>query len=454
MKVLISILVLMTSIQAIGADNPNGPGASAYDGTFEANSRQKDILNMALDGEGSVYSTFEFQSEYNNVNGCPLTIRYVRFGNDVTKKGAIAFSTGFTEPALKYTELADDLLKKGYGPIYIINHRGQGNSDRVLVPESEQSCDVQAETNKDTPQKEIRHKGFVDNFKHYTGDFDQFVKTILEEDGPVGIGIVNPDKFFLLAHSMGGAVALAYIMNHQNPFEKVILSSPMLRVLLPEQKILGIGMGTGRFNNWVSHTGSNPMEWFGVFEWTDYAREAERLSPVWSRNKRPFGSDSFFGGTPVNGSTSDPNRHWFHVNLLNYHPDDMAINGPTVGWVHEALDGTENMIWSPIRSGKGVYDFLRINKINLETHNPKDMRIKIFQASADKAVINSGQDDVCNRFNEVLEAPYFKLQKSKYASVEMCSLIKEGFVGAEHELFIESNLYRDHAIKLLTEHFQ
>ena len=110
-------------------------------------------------------------------------------------KGIIVISSGRTEGMVKYQELIYDLTKNGYS-VYINDHRGQGNSERLL---------------KD-PQI-----GHVNKFGNYVKDMHTFVKTFI----PKG------KKRILLGHSMGGAIASLYVEQYQHDFNALVLSSPM-----------------------------------------------------------------------------------------------------------------------------------------------------------------------------------------------------------------------------------
>ena len=110
-------------------------------------------------------------------------------------KARIVISSGRTEGMVKYQELIYDLNQNGYD-VYILDHRGQGYSQRLLQ-------DI--------------HKGYVDNFFHYVDDLKFFVDNFV----PKG------KKRILLAHSMGGAIASLYVEKYPDDFNALILSSPM-----------------------------------------------------------------------------------------------------------------------------------------------------------------------------------------------------------------------------------
>jgi len=123
-----------------------------------------------------------------------LDIAYRTFVVD-NAKGIIVISSGRTEGMLKYQEFIYDLTQNGYS-VYIHDHRGQGNSARLL---------------KDT------QIGYVNKFDDYVKDLYTFVHTIVPKS----------KKCILIGHSMGGAIASLYIEEHRGDFDALILSSPM-----------------------------------------------------------------------------------------------------------------------------------------------------------------------------------------------------------------------------------
>lgn len=119
-------------------------------------------------------------------------------------KNCLVILPGRTEPIEKYAELVYDLLETPTGgnlQFYLMDHRGQGLSGRMAGPSD---------------------MGHVDKFENYVSDVDTFVK------------LQNLDKRcehkYLLAHSMGAGIATAYLLKNPKTFDKVILSSPMLKI--------------------------------------------------------------------------------------------------------------------------------------------------------------------------------------------------------------------------------
>jgi len=120
-------------------------------------------------------------------------------------KANIVISSGRTESMVKYKELIYDLMHNGYS-VYILDHRGQGFSSRMLK----------------NPQI-----GHVDNFYHYVDDLKYFVDNF----------VPKKPKRILLAHSMGGAIASLYVEQYRDDFDALILSSPMHEPLVLREGI-------------------------------------------------------------------------------------------------------------------------------------------------------------------------------------------------------------------------
>lgn len=135
------------------------------------------------------------QGQFEGVDGVP--IRFVSYDTPADN-GALVVFPGRTETFLKYCELAYDLRDLGFA-IYMMDHRGQGLSGRMLA-DSE--------------------KGYVRYFDDYVQDMRTFVR---EHVAP------NHDRLFAIGHSMGGA-ALTVLEQRYDFFEAAVLSAPMLKI--------------------------------------------------------------------------------------------------------------------------------------------------------------------------------------------------------------------------------
>jgi len=127
-----------------------------------------------------------------------VPIYYRIFRQPGEEKGAVMISSGRTEGALKYQEVIYDLYNNGYS-VYIHDHRGQGLSGRMT----------------DDPEM-----GYVDDFQYYIDDMKTFYDNFVKPDGH--------KKIFLLAHSLGGAIGMAYLEQFPGDLSAAAFSSPML----------------------------------------------------------------------------------------------------------------------------------------------------------------------------------------------------------------------------------
>ncbi len=113
---------------------------------------------------------------------------------------AIVISSGRTESYIKYKELVYDLYQAGYS-VYILDHRGQGLSGRMLSGDT-------------------RHDiGYVRDFADYAADLKQFYTQFVLPTGH--------RHYALLCHSMGGCIGSAYLETWPRDFACAVLSSPM-----------------------------------------------------------------------------------------------------------------------------------------------------------------------------------------------------------------------------------
>jgi len=156
------------------------------------------------------------------------------------EKGALVISSGRTESHIKYAEFIYDLRDAGFS-IYILDHRGQGFSGRML----------------DDPQK-----GYIGSFEDYVADLKTFVDTVVNARGHA--------TRFILAHSMGGTIAVMYVAKYPDDFDGLILSAPMLQINtspLPEtvaalltKVLIALGMGDSYIPGGNKYDPDEPFE--------------------------------------------------------------------------------------------------------------------------------------------------------------------------------------------------
>ncbi len=149
-----------------------------------------------------------------------LQLRYYGY-RSARSNQAIVLSPGRMELAQKYAELSFELIQAGYS-VYILDHRGQGLSQRELL----------------NP-----HKGYVSHFSQYQQDFARFIDHVVVPAGHQGT--------IALGHSMGCAILAGYLQHYQHPFDAVILASPMLGIytgLVPYRLAQSLALAYGALN--------------------------------------------------------------------------------------------------------------------------------------------------------------------------------------------------------------
>ncbi len=137
-------------------------------------------------------------------------LRYSQFGCGLGKKGALVIAPGRAEGSPEYYETALDFIKNGYSPVYVIDHRGQGLSPRIL---------------------ENSFKSHVDDFMNYVSDLDYAVEDILENLKKLGF-VKGKTPLMYASNSMGGGIGLGYFhkKGSENPFTAAAILGSMIRV--------------------------------------------------------------------------------------------------------------------------------------------------------------------------------------------------------------------------------
>ncbi len=207
-----------------------------------------------------------------------VRLRAVRWTPSSNGRGTVAVLGGRGECIEKYFEVVAELLARGFA-VASIDWRGQGGSERQL--------------------RNVR-KGHVDDFSHFERDLDAFVGSVLRP--------CCPPPWFALCHSMGAAILLMVDEAARCPFERLVLTSPMIAV------------------KGIDHRG--PMRF--LLEALDALGmgaafiPGERSGNLWSA---PFAG---------NVLTTDPVRFGRIAKLAEAAPH-LFLGGPTVGWAHAAF---------------------------------------------------------------------------------------------------------------------
>jgi len=139
------------------------------------------------------------KGEFSSFQGVDdIRINYASFVNE-SHQQCIVIVPGRSEGYLKYKELSYELFQHGYD-IHIIDHRGQGISERIASN---------------------RYKGYVKSFDHYSDDLHTFISQVTKQ---------QCKNTYLLAHSMGGAISARYLQRYPNDIKAAVLASPMIAI--------------------------------------------------------------------------------------------------------------------------------------------------------------------------------------------------------------------------------
>jgi lysophospholipase len=131
-----------------------------------------------------------------------VTIRYgIWLSGEGIKKGSVLLLNGRTEFMEKHLETVRELTQRGFD-VYSLDWRGQGGSSRLLL----------------NPEK-----GHVNCYEDYINDLSAFFQCVLRPE-------VIEKPLIILAHSMGGHIALRFLIEQPAAAERMVLLSPMIDI--------------------------------------------------------------------------------------------------------------------------------------------------------------------------------------------------------------------------------
>lgn len=235
---------------------------------------QRDVLPYFTTGQQRTF-----------INSQGLKLNFYSFVKSENTK-TIVILPGRTEPAIKYAELVYD-FKDLKANIYILDHQGQGASERLLADS---------------------HKGYVKLFDNYIQDLSGWLNEVVIPETPA------QDRF-LLAHSMGGTIATVYLAKGNTTFKKAILSCPMLEI------------NTKPYTESVGRLLTNVLVLAG---------QGKKYAP--ERGPYIAEADTF----EKNELTHSEARFDMTKALFVSQPE-LALGGPTSTWVDQALKTTKKI---------------------------------------------------------------------------------------------------------------
>ncbi|OUS30149.1 hypothetical protein A9Q99_06625 [Gammaproteobacteria bacterium 45_16_T64] len=165
----------------------------------------EDVAEYRRYYQQEVLPYFNSQGEFGFFEGVEsVDISYAKFEVE-NGNGALVILHGLNETYIKYAELIYDLRDLGLS-VYIMEHRGHGNSDRIL-----------------NDNEQEQRKIYIKSFDNYVTDAKIFLDTV--------VNATPHEKHFIFAHSVGGNVAAQLLEQYPNAFDAAVLSSPMMEVL-------------------------------------------------------------------------------------------------------------------------------------------------------------------------------------------------------------------------------
>lgn len=190
--------------------------------------------------------------------------------------GTVVYFNGRTEFIEKNLETIQELRARGFD-VWTLDWRGQGLSHRAL---------------------NNHHKGHIEDYSQYLGDLKLFFRDYVETK--------RRGSLFLLAHSMGGHIALRLLHDDPNRFERAVLTSPLI-------DLYG--------DNFFVKTIVKILAWFGA--WPALARAYIPGTGDYGPDARRFDSNKL---------TSDKERFDLMHDQIDANPG-LALGGPTPAWL-------------------------------------------------------------------------------------------------------------------------
>jgi len=119
---------------------------------------------------------------------------YQGFLPDGRPRAILLILHGLAEHSGRYVNVVDHFVPKGYA-VYGFDQRGHGQSEGM--------------------------RGYVEKFSYFTDDTKTFFEMLRNK---------HPDeKFFMVGHSVGGVIAIAYSLYRQDEFDGLILSGATVK---------------------------------------------------------------------------------------------------------------------------------------------------------------------------------------------------------------------------------
>lgn len=272
------------------------------------------------------YESAGSEGGFIGVGGIPISYRKFEVQDE---KGALVVLNGRNESYAKYAEVFYDLSSWGYS-VYSFDHRGQGASGRM------------------TPDPQM---GYVDSYSDYVADLDFFMTHV--------VNARSHSKVFLLAHSMGGAIASLYASEYPKAFDAVVLSAPMFEIntIISDSLAYMIASSNVALGNGMAYAIA----------------------------QGPYNPNAKFEDNTVTSSLA---RWKMARSVVREHPE-LALGGASYRWVKETLDALA-----------GVADFARRVQVP----------VLLFQSGRDQVVRLRGQNVFCEKAKDCRKIEFQRSQ--------------------------------------------
>ena len=208
-------------------------------------------------------------------------LRYARWSpTRMPHRGTVVVLPGRSEFIERYFETIADLRRRGFS-VATMDWRGQGGSARWLAN---------------------RRKGDIGDFWEYDRDLDCFMAEVVRPN--------CPGPYYGLGHSMGGNILMREAARADSPFERIIVTAPMIEF---HPSRVGAPL-------WAARTYAALGTWLGF-------GSAYVLG----------GGDDFEEATAFenNPLTSDRERFERNRELSKVAPH-LSLGSPTIRWLHAA----------------------------------------------------------------------------------------------------------------------
>jgi lysophospholipase len=244
--------------------------------------RIKVNLRFHTSGQRPLHQNMFFHTKYFTTSD-NVAIRYGIWAGEGKPAGSVVLLNGRSEFLEKYEESAQQLMERGF-VVFSFDWRGQGLSERFTAN---------------------RHKGHVDHFDAYVTDLHEMMTRVVAPQAR--------QPTIILAHSMGGHVALRWMHDHGRLWDRAVLSSPMIDIdtrPFPGRLVRFLARMMVKKGRACSYAPGNG----------DYDPDKQ----------------TFQG----NKLTSDPRRFNDHIRAVKENPD-LAVGGVTYGWLLAAFESID-----------------------------------------------------------------------------------------------------------------